>query len=92
MIMEALFNGELYAAERVVPKDPEYSKENHKASDLMTALNKRLSKEDFAILEELRGHISSSQCIEDEAFFKYGLAVGLVLMQEAYELLGLSQK
>lgn len=88
MIMEALFNGEFYAAEQVAPKNLEYNKENHKASDLMTELEKRLSKEEYEILEELRDHLANSQCIENEVFFKYGLAVGLVLMKEAYAVVG----
>ena len=89
MILEALFNGEIYPGEQVVPKTPEYRAELKNASELMELLSRRLSKEDIAAVEQLRKHLSSSDYIENEAHFKYGFSVGLFVMVEALEQLSL---
>lgn len=44
----------------------------------------RLSKEDYALVEELREQVAIAQCEENESRFKYGFSAGLLVQQEAY--------
>ena len=44
----------------------------------------RLSKEDYALVEELREQVAIAQCEENESHFKYGFSAGLLVQQEAY--------
>ena len=54
MILEAMYNGEFYPCETVVPTSPEYRKAIQTCAVLMEQLSQRLSKEDYALVEELR--------------------------------------
>lgn len=45
----------------------------------------RLSKEDYALVEELRAQVAIAQCEENESHFKYGFSAGLLVQQEAHE-------
>ncbi len=53
MILEAMYNGEFYPCETVVPTSPEYRKAIQTCAALMEQLSHRLSKEDYALVEEL---------------------------------------
>ena len=52
---------------------------------LMDQLSRRLSKEDFALVQELRSQTTIAQCEESESHFKYGFSAGLIVQQEAHE-------
>ena len=54
MILEAMYTGEFYPCETVVPTSPEYRKAVQTCAALMEQLSQRLSKEDYALVEELR--------------------------------------
>ena len=45
MILEAMYNGEFYPCETVVPTSPEYRKAVQTCAALMEQLSQRLSKE-----------------------------------------------
>ena len=49
MILEAMYNGEFYPCETVVPTSPEYRKAIQTCAALMEQLSHRLSKEDYAL-------------------------------------------
>ena len=49
MILEAMYNGEFYPCETVVPTSPEYHKAIQTCAALMEQLSQRLSKEDYAL-------------------------------------------
>ena len=51
MILEAMYNGEFYPCETVVPTSPEYRKAIQTCAALMEQLSQRLSKEDYALVE-----------------------------------------
>lgn len=54
----------------------------------MEQLSHRLSKEDYALVEELRAQNNAiAQCEESESHFKYGFSAGLIVQQEAHEQL-----
>ena len=85
MILEAMYNGEFYPCETVVPTSPEYRKAVQTCAALMEQLSQRLSKEDYALVEELRAQNAIAQCEESESDFKYGFSAGLLVQQEAHE-------
>ncbi len=85
MILEAMYNGEFYPCETVVPTSPEYRKAVQTCAALMEQLSQRLSKEDYALVEELRAQNAIAQCEESESHFKYGFSAGLLVQQEAHE-------
>ena len=85
MILEAMYNGEFYPCETVVPTSPEYRKAVQTCAELMEQLSQRLSKEDYALVEELRAQNAIAQCEESESHFKYGFSAGLIVQQEAHE-------
>ena len=64
MILEAMYNGEFYPCETVVPTSPEYRKAVQTCAELMDQLSQRLSKEDYALVEELRAQNAIAQCEE----------------------------
>ena len=50
MILEAMYNGEFYPCETVVPTSPEYRRAVQTCAELMEQLSQRLSKEDYALV------------------------------------------
>ena len=85
MILEAMYNGEFYPSEVVVPSSQQYVQALTACENLMQQLSRRLSKEDYALVEELQTQSQIAQCEENECHFKYGFAAGLLLQQEAEE-------
>ena len=85
MILEAMYNGEFYPCETVVPTSSEYRKAVQTCAALMEQLSQRLSKEDYELVKELRAQTAIAQCEESESHFKYGFSAGLIVQHEAYE-------
>ena len=90
MILEAMYNREFYPCETVVPTSPEYRRAIQTCAALtcaalMEQLSQRLSKEDYALVEELRAQNAIAQCEESESHFKYGFSAGLLVQQEAHK-------
>ena len=92
MILEAMYNGEFYPCETVVPTSLEYRKAVQTCAELMDQLSQRLSKEDYALVEELREQMAIAQCEENESHFKYGFSAGLLVQKEAYEQVAQREK
>ena len=53
MILEALFNGGIYASEDIVPKSDKFRQTATLISETMTYFEGKLSPEDYAMLEKL---------------------------------------
>lgn len=85
MILEAIYSGEFYPAEKIMPDSPRYKQALKACCELMEQLSERLSKEDYALVEELRTQTSIAQSIESESHFQYGFSSGLLLMYESCE-------
>ena len=84
MILEALFNGEIYAAENVVPKTEKYWQATGEIARIMSLFEDKLSKEDYALFEKLRdSHIEEGD-MTNEVQFKYGFTMGVLLMCEIF--------
>ena len=69
----------------MVAESPEDQQAIKACADLMNVLAERLSKEDYRLVEELRTQEAIAQCEENESHFKYGVAAGLLVQQEAHE-------
>lgn len=70
MILEEMYNGRFYPCETVVADSPRFKQAVKASAALMDALSERLSKEDYALVEELREQVAIAQCEENESRFK----------------------
>lgn len=86
MILEAMYSGNFYPCETVVPTSPECRKAIKACEKLMEQLAQRLNIEDYALVQELQAQTAIAQCEESESHFKYGFSAGLIVHQEACEL------
>ena len=85
MIMEAIFGGDMYPLENIVPQQDGYKAEVKAIAGLMDELANKFSKADFSKVEELHQRMTIVQQYESTEHFKCGLSTGLLLMKEAYE-------
>ena len=92
MILESIFCGSFCPAEQVYPEDPEYREELKNIESLLQQLSRKLSPEDYQIVETILSHYSTAESIECEAYFKFGFSAGLTLQQEAQSQLQYLQK
>ena len=83
MLLEAMFRGEFYPSETVVPRDPAYRALQKASHDLLETLKVRLKGEDFQLVEQLLEQDLNVRCMECECYFRYGFSAGLLLLQEA---------
>ena len=84
MILEEMFNGRFYPCETVVADSLRFKQATKASAALMDTLSEHLSKEDYALVEELREQMAIAQCEENESHFKYGFSAGLLVQKEAY--------
>ena len=61
MILEAIFNGNFYPSETVVPKSEKYRNALKACEKIMDQLEERLTKEDYDLVEELQNQASIAQ-------------------------------
>ena len=85
MILDAIYNGNFYPSETVVPKSEKYRNALKACEKIMDQLAERLSKEDYDLVEELQDQASIAQGEENERHFKVGFSAGLLVQQEAVE-------
>ena len=85
MILDAIYNGNFYPGETVVPKSEKYRNALKACEKIMDRLAEKLSKEDYDLVEELQDQASIAQCEENEYHFKVGFSAGLLVQQEAME-------
>ncbi len=85
MILEAIYNGDFYPSETVVPRSEKYRNALRACEKIMDQLSQRLTKEDYDPVETLLDQSSIAQCEESECHFKVGFSAGLLVQQEAVE-------
>ena len=85
MILEAIYNGDFYPSETVVPKSEKYRNALRACEKIIYQLAQRLTKEDYDLVETLLDQSSIAQCEESECHFKDGFSAGLLVKQEAVE-------
>ena len=83
MLLEAMFRGEFYPSETVVPRDPAYRVLQKASNDLLETLKTRLKGEDFQMVEQLLEQDLNVRYMECECHFRCGFAAGLLMIQEA---------
>ena len=84
MILEALFNGEIYAGESIVPKSDKFRQAGAQISETMTYFEGKLGKEDYALLEQLCDNHADQSYMTSECQFQYGFTMGVLLMCEIF--------
>ena len=84
MILEALFNGELYPSENVVTKSDKFRQAGAEISDTMRFFEEKLSKEDYERLERLMDRNADEGNMTNEEQFKYGFTLGVLMMCEIF--------
>ena len=85
MILEAIYSGDFYPSETVVPKSEKYRNALKACEKIMDRLAERLTKEDYDLVEELQDQASIAQCEENECHFKVGFSAGLLVQREVME-------
>ena len=85
MILEAMYRGDFYPSETVVPKPEKYRNALKACEKIMDQLAQRLTKEDYELVETLLDQSSIAQCEESECHFNVGFSAGLLVQQEAVE-------
>ena len=85
MILDAILDGQIYPSETVVPKCKAFWEANEAATNIMSYFEQKLSKEDYEKLERLNDRLADSQNIQNKEQFKFGFAMGVLLMKEVYE-------
>ncbi len=82
-LLQRLYDGEIFPAEQIVPKNPEYRELTHKLREEKEYLRERLSESDrerFDAMENLSQEIENLYGSED---FFCGFRLGAGLMMEA---------
>ena len=85
MIMNAMYYGNMCPAEEAVTQEPEYRELGQKISIILKELEANLSPEQMSQVNDLHNYINELYCFDCEEKFKYGLVMGLKLMQEVNE-------
>ncbi len=70
MILEAIFNGEIYPAETVVPKSEKFREAGQAIADIMRYFEQTLSKEDYAKLDKLNDNFCRLPDYADRGTFQ----------------------
>ena len=71
MILEALFHGEIYPSENVVPKSDNFRQNGLAMTELMNYFEQKLSPEDYEKLEQLCNRHCDEGNMTNEEQFKY---------------------
>ena len=92
MVLETLYCGDICPVEQAVPQDKEYRKMKKKTGQLLDELSEKLTKEQMELVNNFHMHLIKTNCMELEAQFQYGFALGMLLMKDVYELPFLDKK
>ena len=82
MILEDLWSGRFYPAETVVPMAPAYREVNRAISEKMEHLQAQLTREQFALVEQVLEQMALAHSMELESQFCFGFAAGVRLQLE----------
>lgn len=84
MILEAIYNGEIYPGENVVPKSKRFRHATEEVARIMNCFEEKLSKEDYALLETLCDNYADETSETGEEQFKCGFTMGVLMMCEIF--------
>lgn len=83
-VLEELYNGNMYPAELIISKNPEYRPLNKKISDMLAAWKNKLPEDDYIQLENLLDLRIQLSLMETSESFLYGFRLGVLIMIEVY--------
>jgi len=72
-ILQALYDGEIFPDELIVPKDPEYRPIHRKISAEKEYLKQKLTEEDYKRLEKIDNLLCQATSMSAYEAFSYGL-------------------
>jgi hypothetical protein len=81
-ILEALFEGELSSAGKIIPETTEYHQVNGEIVNLTETWKQKLSEADYQSFEEFLELINKSNMMEAAASFIYGFKLCAALLLE----------
>ena len=84
--MDNLFLSSILAADQAIPLDKEYQQLRQKILKGLEELESKLTPEQMKLVNQFHSDIIAAHCMEVEAQFQYGFALGMLLMKDVYEL------
>jgi hypothetical protein len=82
-ILEQLYIGTLTPEEDIIPEDPQYRMISGQVSDMMEMWKKKLSPEDFVLLEQMLDLKVELHAMQNKACFVQGYKLGAKMTAEA---------
>lgn len=83
-ILEELYNGSVYPAERICPTDPEYRPVNNEIGEIKKYFKNKMSEKDLKLFEKLENLYCQSSSIELTETFVYGFRLAALVIIEVY--------
>lgn len=91
-VTRQLFDGEIYAFESTVPRDPEYWKAQEGIDEIEEYIRSKLLDEDAEMLKRLDGLRLDVGEINNYALFDYGFCLGVRMMCDVFYGMGENQR
>lgn len=82
-ILEQLYIGKLTPEEDIIPEDPQYRMISGQVSNMMEMWKKKLSPEDFELLEQMLDLKVELHAMQNKACFVQGYKLGAKMTAEA---------
>lgn len=83
MVFEIIYNEYLPIIRDIIQASSEYADTIEITQEIMSSLQENLTVEDSQKLIKLEKYITEAKCIENQAFFYFGLSLGLSVMKES---------
>lgn len=82
-ILEQLYIGKITPEEDIIPEDPQYRAISGQVSDMMEMWRKKLSPQDFELLEQMLDLKVELHAMQNKACFVQGYKLGAKITAEA---------
>lgn len=84
MILEELFWGNIYPAEKAIASKAELLETENEIMKIMTHFEETLPVKEYLMLEELSDHFAHRELMANKAQFIYGFRLGGQMVQEIF--------
>ena len=81
-----MYCGNICPSDQAIPLDKEYQQLRQKILKWLEEIESKLTPEEMKLVNQFHSDIIAAHCIEGEAQFQYGFALGMFLMKDVYEL------
>ena len=82
MILKSLYAGNICPMEDSISNDEDYRRLNKQIISIFDKLESILTDEQMVLVDELHSALCDLNCCETLAKFKFGFAMGILIMQE----------